>query len=524
MVKGCLAAGVAALAVLSFAACSSSSVTNTNRVLVIDKVFDLATGDPHRELGMTGALVAKALYSTLLTFSGGDESRPVPLLATSYTSSEDARTFIFKLRRDVVFSDGSPLTSADVVFSINRVVNLKSPPSTLLAGVSVSAPDASTVLLMSSEPFPSLPFILASPTIAIVNSKVVQGHGGTDAPGADRADKAAGFLSGTSAGSGPYVLESFSTFSDIVLRANPRYWGPKPSYARVVIRNMSALTQLAYIASATDEVALDLSYVQAANLMRNRSVTIRTFTAPDVIFVFANDNPMVSSVTSNRHFQRAVRYALDYKAMVQVAGPGAVQAPGVIPEEVFGALPAWIAPRRDLDIARAEVVASGIKNPTVNLGFADDLAVNGLPMSVLARMITAELGDAGIKVNLAGSRATAAMADYSAGSQQLGLWSIPASSADPAGYIAFLPGRPVGLRAGWHAGADPSLESLGIQAGTTADMPTRAQLFQHMQGQLNEDGPFFPLLQPGRIIVSSNGISGIVFNPSWSIDIAALSR
>jgi peptide/nickel transport system substrate-binding protein len=98
-----------------------------------------------------------------------------------------------------------------------------------------------------------------------------------------------------------------------------------------------------------------------------------------------------------------------------------------------------------------------------------------------------------------------------------------ADSADPNPYLAFLPGGLVGLRAGWPAGADPSLETLGIQAATTGELPIRAQLFQLMQGQLNAEGPFFPLLQPGKAIVATKDIATIPFNPIWSIDLAAVS-
>ncbi len=485
------------MSLFSSAACTPSPTTNPNRVLVVDKSFDLKTADPHLELSATGAILAKALYSTLLTFEGGDLSAPVPSLAISYSSSEDARRFTFKLRPHVVFSDGSPLTSAEVVFSFDRLLKVKGPPSLMLAGLTGSAPDASTVVLTSADPNAAIPFIVANPAIAIVNSKLL--------------------------GTGPYVLKSFSTFSDIELAANPRYWGPKPFYGRIVIRNMNATTQLAYIASATDEVALDLSPAQAGTLTNDRSVAIKAVTGPDVVFLFANNNPLVSTITAGKHFQNAVRYALDYLSIVQLMGAGAIQATGEIPSPMLGSLPAWTAPHRDLDKARAELAASGIKNPTVSLGFASDLFIGSLPMSALAAMVRSELGAAGITVNLAGAPAASASADYAAGGEQMGLWPMFASSADPNQYLAFLPGRSIGIRAGWTAGADASVESLGIQASTTADIGTRAQLFQLFQDQLNREGPFFPLVQPGRAIVAARQITRLDFNPTWTIDLAAVA-
>src|SRR5258708_15590531 len=197
-------ASFALAALLAAAACSSPAATSTNSVLIVDKTFDLKSADPHRELSVTGAVISKALYDTRRS------------VASSYTSAEDARRFTFKLRRDVVFSDGSRLTSEDVVFSLARIAKLKGTPSGLLSGVGASAPDAYTIVLMSNDPNPELPSTLTNPALAIVSSSMVNG-------------KPAGFLAATSAGSAPYMLKSFNAFSDIELVANPRYRGPNLS-------------------------------------------------------------------------------------------------------------------------------------------------------------------------------------------------------------------------------------------------------------------------------------------------------
>ena len=489
-------ASIAIVALVATAGCTSSAPTTTNSVLIVDKAFDLKTADPHRERTVTGAMISKALYDTL------------PSVATSYTSSEDARRFTFNLRRDVVFSDRSRLTSADILFSLERIAKLEGAPSALMNGVNASAPNAYTIVVTSNEPNPELPSTLTNPALAIVSSSMVIG-------------KPDGFLDATSAGSGPYILKSFSTFSDIELVANPRYWGPKPFYRRIVVRNMDAPTQLAYISSSRNEIALDLSEAQAESVSANRSLRVNASPGPDIVFLFANTNPQVSQVTADKHFENAVRAALDYKEMVALMGLGAVRARGVIPSATFGALPAWIAPRRDLDAARIELAASGIKDPTVNLGYASDLDVGGLPISALASLVKADLGAAGIKVNLAGSPANTAKADFDAGREQMGLWT--SSAAGSSSYLDFLPGGANGLRAGWTAGSDPALESLGAQASTTADPVTRRQLLQQLQGQLNQDGPFFPLVEPGHVIVTTADIATIDYNPIWSVDLAAVT-
>jgi len=500
-----------AAALLWLEACTTGAPPQIDSALVVDKTFDIKSADPHRELSVTGTMLARALYGTLLSFDGADESTPVPWIARSYSSSEDARRFTFDLRHDVVFSDGTPLTSADVVFSYKRVISLKAAPAVLLAGLSISAPDAYTVVITSVDPDPAIPSITTNPALAIVNSSGVQSHRALD------------FLSTESAGSGPYVLASFSASRDIVLAANTRYWGPKPFFRRVVIANTDVPSEIGSITSSTRELALDLSPDQVGALTRNSSVRVKAVAGPELVFLFANENPLVSAVTSNRHFQNAIRYALDYDSLVKLMGAGALRAPGVVPSMILGALPSWSASKTDMARARSELAASGLKSPTVVLGFASDVTLDGLPLGALASLVGADLSLAGVKVQLRGSPSASAMADFAAGREQLGLWSLAPGYADPNYYLAFLPGRTLGLRAGWPAGADPSLDSLGMQAATTADATTRVQLLQHLQGQLNDEGPFFPLLQPGRVIVAATGVAAFSYNPSWSVDIASVS-
>ncbi len=521
--KNRVVASVAAAAFAILTACGGGGGGGgtANHVLVIDKSFDMKTADPQREFEVSGGIVAKSLYSTLLTFKGSDSATPVPEVASSYTASSDAKTFTFKLRTDIKFSDGTPLTSADVAFSFNRLINIKGNPSFLLSGITVSTPDASTVVLTSSAPNPAIPFIIPNPALGIVNSKVVKAHGGTDQPGADKSDTAEAFLNTTSEGSGPYTLKSFSTTTEVDLTANPSYFGPKPFYNTVVIRNIQAPTQLIDIQKGSDEVAIDLSSDQAASLSGS-SLQVKASPGPNVFFLFSNDNPKISKITPNKHFQNAIRYSLDYASYVQLAGAGAIQTPGVVPSMFLGALAPADNAQFDLTKAKAELAASGISNPTVNLGFPSDFTLNGISFATLAQKVQANLQAAGIKVNLTGSPISVALADYRAGTEQLGLWLWGPDYPDPNDYLVFLPGQLVGLRAGWAAGADPSLEALGVQAASSTDNTARGKLFQQIQRQLNTDGPFFPLIQPGQVVVATKGVTGADYNPTWTIDPAGV--
>src|SRR5262249_56299358 len=119
---------------------SGASAGGTAPTLVIDNSFTIKTSDPGRAFDPTASLIDHALYDTLFTYRGDDLAHPIPLLVSSYKASSNAKTYTFKLKRNVHFADGTPLTSADVVWSLKRLVNMKGNPACLLSPSPGSAP------------------------------------------------------------------------------------------------------------------------------------------------------------------------------------------------------------------------------------------------------------------------------------------------------------------------------------------------------------------------------------------------
>ena len=174
--------------------------------------------------------------------------------------------------------------------------------------------------MTSKTPAGQLPAILANPSTGIVNSKLVKQHGGTASVGADKKDKAEAWLNSSSsvgAGSGPYVLSAYSTTSQVTLKRNTKYWGAtKPAFDTVVVRNMVAATQLINVGRGSHEVAIDLASDQAQTLKSNSKVKVSLQPSTWVFWLFANNDPAVSAVTSNKQWQNAIRFGLDYKSIL----------------------------------------------------------------------------------------------------------------------------------------------------------------------------------------------------------------
>ena len=149
--------------------------------LVVETSFVLKTLDPARMFEPTGLMIDHVLYDTLLTYKGSNVSTPVPDLASSYTASADAKTYTFTLRQGVKFANGDPVTAADVVFSLTRTKNINGNPSFLMAGITATAPNPSTVVLTSATPNTAIPAILTNPALGIVDQSKVVAAGGSDA-------------------------------------------------------------------------------------------------------------------------------------------------------------------------------------------------------------------------------------------------------------------------------------------------------------------------------------------------------
>jgi peptide/nickel transport system substrate-binding protein len=517
-------AAVLASAVAAYGATMRGAATTT---LVVDRSFEIKTSDPQRAFEPTAAIVDRAVYDTLFTYKGGDIAHPIPLLVQSWKASKDAKTFTFQLKRNVRFADGTQLTSADVVFSLNRLVNLKGNPAFLLDGVTAKAKGRYTVVLRSKTPGTQLPAILANTSTGIVNSKLAKAHGGTASVGADKADKAEQWFNSSAssgAGSGPYLLKEYSTTSQITLVPNTHYWGAKKAaFGTVVIRNMIAPTQLINIQRGKHEIAIDLSSDQAQSISGNKALKVSLQPSTWVFWLLANNNPQISTVTSNKQFQQAVRYALDYKSIVQVAGPGAIQAPGIIPSMFLGSLKQSDAIKQDVTKAKAALAASGAGNQKITLEYPSDLTINGVPFASLAQRVQANLQSAGFNIELAGSPVGTWLQKYRDGKMAFGLSLWGPDYPDPADYLAFTPGQLVGVRAGWPAGADPAIEQLANKALVTTDAAAREKVYQQIQQQLNQRGPFFPLLQPTQVFVSTTDLKGAVFHASYQVDVTQVS-
>jgi peptide/nickel transport system substrate-binding protein len=176
--------------------------------------------------GIATALPSTQLFASLLRYDA--EWKPHPYLAQSWELAPDGKSLTLHLRKDAVFHDGKPVTSADVAFSV-MAVKKNHPFQTMFAPVeAVDTPDPYTVVLRMSKPHPAI-LLALSPALMPVLPKHIYDDG-QDLKSHPR-------NSADVVGSGPFKFKEFKPGQEIVLEKFDKFFLPgKPYLDRIVVK------------------------------------------------------------------------------------------------------------------------------------------------------------------------------------------------------------------------------------------------------------------------------------------------
>lgn len=500
-----------------------------DRTLVVGESFSIRSLDPGRALTLTTVMIGHSVYDSLLTFEGEDTMTPRPSLATGWSASSDARTYTLRLRPNVRFSSGNPLTSADVKWSFERAKNLKSTSGLLLGTVQeITTPDPLTVVLRLGAPNPALLAILTSPGLAILDSTLLIARGGDAGPQANERDGAERFLNGQSAGTGAYILQRYVPDQEVVLVRNPDHWRGRPQLDRIVLRHIpESVTQRLQLERGDLDIATGLDREQAETLRAVPGVTVKASLSATSVGVLLNNDPRVGGAFAHPKVQEAVRYALDYDGIMALAAPGSVRLAGVIPTGFAGALDPGEAIRTDRDRARSLLLEAALPDIKGTITFAADRSMHGIDFALLAQKVQADLAAVGMSVSLNGLPRPLALQLYRDGKNQIGLGGWTADYPDGTNFLVYAPGRVVGRRVGWPAEASPGaqeLARLAQEAETESDAARRVALLVRFQRGLARAGPYVTLFQPASAYAFRSPVQGVTSHSVWGIDFWAVSK
>src|SRR5438034_6813126 len=321
----------------------SSNQPKKGGTLILARAGEVTNLDPHKVPAFTSARVFELIYSYLMRL---DENLGVqPDLAESLpTTSADGKTVTVKIRSGVKFQNGDPLTSADVKYTFDRIIDPKTSAvaRSFFSDVdTITAPDPATVILNLKNPNAALIAYMANPNTGIVSKKIGEAN-------ADLSKKE------TAIGSGPFKLAEWVPDNFMRFDANKDYYVSGQPYLDGV--RINVVPDESGLAAALRTKAADMAIIfdpKVARTLRSET-TITLDSKPslsyNLLFMNTKRKPL-----DNVMVRQAIAYAIDRKAIIDAVafGEGEITGP-IAPSLANYALPTSQYPLYTRDVAKAK--------------------------------------------------------------------------------------------------------------------------------------------------------------------------
>lgn len=301
-----------------------------------------------------------------------------PSLASEWQVSDDSLVYTFTLNEGTTFSNGNELTSEDVVYSFNDVIDNQLVDVEIFAAVeSIEATDDTTVELTLSRPDPTLLYNLAGRAGVVID------------------EEADNDLQTTAVGSGPYLVDEFNAQDSLVLVRNEDYWGETVKVAAVVFQLVPDSNAIVngLLDGSLDFGSVDPSLV--SQVEESGDLTLHEgFASDKYTLAFNNLDPVLSDI----RVRQAIRHAIDHEAFVAAVGGGNTLY-GPIVESDPGYEDLSDLYPYDPDLARALLAEAGYAD-----GLELTLTIPAFYASVsvgpILDLLVSDLAEVGITVNV----------------------------------------------------------------------------------------------------------------------------
>ena len=506
---------VLALALLVSTGCAananSESSTSDAKTLTVAYSDGGQTLDPAEANDLTSDTFAVSAYDQLVTY--GTENgkartdKIVPMLAKSWTVSQDNLTYTFTLRDDVTFASSNEFTAQDVVYSFQHIKDSTNGSFLYeMAGITgVTAPDEHTVTVALGAPNHLFLQILPMYSFSVLDAKTVQANGSD-------------WLAKNTAGSGPYTVTKWDPASEAVLVRNDRYWGDKPAIGTVdlkFVKEASNRTQL--LSNGDVDLALEIPAKDVDSLKSASGVTIRSDASNRILYFSLNttvkpfDNPLV---------RQAMAYAVPYDQLIGDVMHGQAKK---MTSAVASNTPGWsgdgFAYKHDLTKAKQLLTQAGYGN-----GFSFDFLLgSGFDdWNDDAVLIQAELAKIGVTMNIKNM----ARAQFLDAIQQrnvpafIGKWTSFVN--DPGYHLGLL--LTTGASSNYGNYSNSTVDADIKQAAAETDVAKRNTLYAQAQKQITADAPWLYLYEYNRVVGLHSGVSGYTYYPDEILRFAEMSK
>ncbi|HEY8302039.1 MAG TPA: ABC transporter substrate-binding protein, partial [Jatrophihabitans sp.] len=447
-----------------------------------------------------------------LTVGSADGTKVEPWLAESWEQSDDKLTWTFHLKDGVKFSDGTPMTSADVKFSLDEASSTKGGWEFINSAFeTITTPDAKTVVIKTKYPWAPLLADLACPSNGILPNKY-QGKA-----------KAAFYTAPV--GTGAFMWDTWSTGKSITLKKNPNYW-----------RKDSTGQQLPYLESVTWTVVPDDNtrglqvkggqaqinenppYSSLDQFKGDPAAAVVLFPSTRTDYILMNEK---RAPYDDVHVRRAVSYAIDREALIKTVlfGHGTAANSLLMPTVPYYDKN---TPGQTYDMAKAKAELAKSKVPH---GFKTTyLASSGDSTdAAIAQILQASLKQLGISMDIQNSDPSAVHDLQSQLNYDIShsYWTMDIADPDELVQFAVLP-----------AGGGHSFETnytskqaqqLASEAEKTFDPAERQKLYSQLQTLLAEDAFLPPLFYQSLPYGLRSTVKGFFVKPTGLYDMGVVS-
>ena len=454
---------------------------------------ELASLDPFGQYAasLDMALVARQIYDTLIV--PDDEGGYVPHIATEWTASDDGRSWTFTLR-DVQFSDGTPLTSADVSASIEAVVAGGGPLAGVWEPIEVETPDDRTVVLTSPNAGAGL--LSRLPELRILPADRIGEQGFFTEP----------------VGLGPFMVESFTANQQAVLVRNPNYWGEPAKLDELTIRAITDVSaQVTSVMNDEIQAVWGIPDDQFAQLesVENLSTAIEPAYTNYVLWMNAQ-RPGLDTL----EVRQALWMAVDFEAIREALLPStAIPSEGPVSQALAGA-GSFDGYEYNPERARELLAEAGYDgNLTVGIQYGTSET-----FQLLAEAIQSYLAEVGVTVELQPKESSAYLEDLLALNFDINLQTMGPKTSDPSTDLARL--YPCeAQRTGF---CNDELDAL-IEAGNaTVDPEERVQAFLDVQEMIWDNAVGMYPMDVAITYAWSNSLSGFTPDPGAAPDMSVV--
>ena len=487
--------GVATTLLFSLLSCSQPSDPNTLVMIIESSPTNL---DPRVGIDAQSERVDQLIFDDLLEHD--EHLNVAPALADRW-EIPDPLTYVFHIHHDVKFHDGRPLTSRDVKWTFDSLLQgkIRSTKAAVYRFVDhIDAPDSNTLVFHLKEPSSTFLWNLSGGSIGIVPYN--SGDEMTRHP----------------IGSGPFSFVSAETDKEVVLQRNDAYWGEKPHLARVRFAVVpDATTQALELRKGSADLTINspMPPDTVLTLERNPALTVQRGAGTRLAYLAFNlRDPILKDV----RVRQAIAYAMDRRPMIQYLWRGQAQpAHSVLPPQ------SWAytddVPRYDYDPVKARQLLDAAGYPVVN-GVRFHVAMKTSTdenTRLMVAVLQQQLRDVGIALDIRSFEFATFFSDVTHGAFQLyGLRWIGGNEDPDIFEYAFHSAKfpPNGANRSFYSNS--RLDELIDHARREINQTIRKQDYAEVQRILATDLPYINLWYLDNLVVHTKRVRNVTLNPS----------